>query len=470
VTSGFDFQYHTLRFFQDLVPTETQGFKNQNVNYFGFDSVGNVADPSGYINTTKHPYNLGIFVQDRLDYRGLIVQGGLRFDYFDYKSKRFRDIHRPFDPDFTGVSVLRESDFESSKKFTRLSPRLGISFPISAKTQMHVNYGIFYQRPDLNNLYSGLNFTYARIGAGSYYPHPSPNLGPETITQYEVGMTHQLGDYTALDLTAYYKDVKDLTQIFQVKPAVPFFYDVYANVDYGTIKGVDVSLNMRRTRNISLSLKYSLSYASGTGSYAQSTYNIAWKEPSGTPKRTNPLDYDQRHAIIGMFDIRTQDREGPRLGDAYPLQNTGLNILMQAGSGTPYTPMVPYDAVAIKSVQQTPTGPINSAHLPWTFSVDFKLERTFKVGQYRLVPYVWVKNLLNYENVLTVYEGTGEPYATGYLDTPEGIQRSTNPVPASTHVSETSGHKFAYRYNLLQENPSNWMAPRMIMAGLRMSF
>jgi outer membrane receptor protein involved in Fe transport len=470
ITTGFDFQYHTLRFFQDLAPTNEAGFAYRNVNYFGFDSLGNVADPDYFANSTKHPINLGFFAQDRLEYRGLIVQAGLRFDYFDYKSKRFRDIYRPFDPDFTGFNTLDESDFDESEKFTRFSPRLGISFPISDKTQMHINYGIFYQRPDLNNLYSGLNFTQARIGAGSYYPHPSPNLEPETVTQYEVGMTHQLGDYTAFDFTAYYKDVKDLTQIFHVTPAIPFVYDVYDNVDYGTIKGVDFSLTMRRTRNISMSLKYSLSYATGTGSYAQSTYNIAWKEPTGTPKRTNPLDYDQRHSIIGMFDIRTQAGQGPRFGDTYPFENTGLNILAQAGSGLPYTPMQPYDAVAVKSVQQTPTGPINSAHLPWTFSIDLKLERTFKVGSYQLVPYLWVKNLLDYENVVAVYEGTGEPYSTGYLETAEGTERATSTVVANPHTGELSGEKFDYRYDLLQNNPSNYMHPRMIMAGLRMSF
>lgn len=473
LTTGFDFQYHTLRFFQDLVPTRTTGFSPRDVNYFGFDSAGNVADPSSYANSTKRPINIGLFLQDRLEYRGLIVQAGLRYDFFDYKAKRFKELRSPFYPagsDSVLSGVLDESDLEDSEKFSRWSPRLGVSFPISAKTQMHINYGIFYQRPDLNNLYSGLNFTGARIGAGSYYPHPSPNLEPETITQYEAGMTHQLGDNTAFDITAYFKDVKDLTQIFHVSPAVPFVYDVYANIDYGTIKGVDFSLTMRRMRNISMSLKYSLSYATGTGSFAQSTYNIAWKEPSGVPKRTNPLDYDQRHTIIGMFDIRTQAGEGPKLGETYLLENTGLNILAQAGSGTPYTPMQPYDAIAIKSVQQTPTGPINSAHLPWTFSIDFKLERSFTVGQYKLVPYLWVKNLLDYENVIAVYEGTGRPYATGYLDTPEGKQRSTSTVVANAHTGELSGERFAYRYDLLQNNPSNYMHPRMIMMGLRMSF
>ncbi len=472
LTSGFDFQYHTLRLFQNLSPTDPSGFQINNVNYYGFDSLGNVADPSGYQNSTKHPYNLGLFLQDRLEHRGLIIQAGLRFDVFDYRSQRLKDIHKPFDPagsDTAHITILDPTDLTSSKKFTRLSPRLGISFPISDKTQMHVNYGIFYQRPDLTNLYSGWNFVYGRIGGGSYYPQPSPNLGPETITQYEVGMSHQLGDFTAVDITAYYKDVKDLTQIISI-PAFPLEWWSYGNADFGTIKGVDFSLTMRQTHNISMSLKYSLSYAQGTGSYSQSQYNIAWKNPTGTPRVTNPLDYDQRHSLIGMFDIRTGAKEGPRFGDAHPLENTGLNILIQAASGTPFTPMQPYDAITAAAVQQIPTGPINSAHLPWTFTVDMKLERTFTLGAYKLVPYLWVKNLLNYENVIAVYEGTGEPYSTGWLETPTGANDVDRTDPGIAHIAGNYGEQYSYRYDLLQNNPTNYSNPRMIIAGLRMSF
>jgi len=469
IRTGFDFQYHTLRFFRDLVPTTVTGYNPSNINYYGFDSAGNVEDSDDYASSTKHPINLGLFLEDRLEYRGLIISAGLRFDFFDYKAKRFRDVARPFDPDNTGDGDLDEDDLEDSKKFTRLSPRIGISFPISDRTQMHLNYGISYQRPDLRNLYSGLTFTEARIGAGSYYPHPSPMLEPETVTQYEFGMDHQFGDNTKIGITAYFKDVKDLTQIYHQTPAVPFVYDVYSNVDYGTIKGIDFDLTMRRTRNITLALKYTLLYATGTGSFASSTYNIAWKNPAGMPKRTHPLDYDQRHSLVGMFDFTTGVGEGPRFGDYYPLENFKANVLVQVASGLPYTPTNPYDAVATKSVSQEPQGPINSSNMPWTFSIDFKLQRTFNVGAYKLVPYLWVKNLLNRDNVISVYEGTGNAYATGYLETPEGQTRTIDTEP-DPHTGENYGDVFGYRYDLLQNNPSNYSNPRMILVGLRMSF
>lgn len=457
--AGFDFQRHTLRYFENF--DQTQPFNYTNVNRYGFDSLGNESDNQGFKNDTKHPINLGVYVQDRFEWSGLILNAGLRFDYFDYKALRLRSLSRPFDPDSVGSSTLDRSDLENSKKFTRLSPRLGISFPVSDKTQFYFNYGKYFQRPDLINLYSGYDFLAARITAGSYYPFPSPNLGPEKTTQYEFGLTHQLGDHVAVNVAAYYKDVEDLTQIFHQSPAFPHVYDFYANADFGTIKGVDISLTMKRTHNIALDLKYSLSYAAGTGSYSQSAFNIAWKNAQGGfAKQTSPLDYDQRHSIIGIIDIRTAKGEGPILGKTYILENMSLNTVIQASSGLPYTPMQIYDGVSPNaSVQQIPRGPINSSNMPWQFSIDMKLERTFAFKNFQIVPYIWVKNLLNEENIVAVYEGTGEPSTSGYLESPEGQVRN-----------QTSDGEFGYRYRFEENDPKNYLNPRMILCGLRLAF
>lgn len=465
VKLGFDFQRHTVRSIN--TGDATKGYSTLRMNRYGYDSLLAEID-GGVLNNVKHPVNIGTYVQDRLEFRGLIVNAGLRYDYFDYKALRLRSNTRPLDPDGLLIdgnplndslgSVIDAGDLEASKKFSRVSPRLGISFPVSDKTQLHINYGKFFQRPDLNLLYIGYDFLAARIDAGSYFPFPSPNLEPEKTTQYEFGITHQLGENTAFDIAAYYKDVQDLIQIYHQDGAVPTAYDTYANSDYGTIKGVDLAVTMRRTRHVSLNLKYTLGWASGTGSYAGSTYNIAWKNPGGTPKQTSPLDYDQRHNITGIFDYRLGAKEGPRFGDTYPLENLGLNVLLTAASGTPYTPMRVYDGVSANtSVQQFPTAGINSDNLPWVFSIDLKLERRFNIGSYNVTPYVWVKNLLDRDNIAYVYEGTGQPDNSGYLESPEGTQRATNP-------------EFAYRYSVAQRNPLNYGIPRMILLGLRMSF
>ncbi len=454
---GFDFQRHTLRQFQNL--DATQGYSTTRVNHFGYDSVGNESDDLDWMNDAKHPINLGLYMQDRFDWRGVIVNAGLRFDYFDYKAQRIIDSINPFGA--ATVGQLDPEDVEDSEKFKRFSPRLGISFPVSDKTQMHVNFGKFFQRPDLNRLYCGYDFWETRVTAGSYYAFPSPNLKPEKTTQYEVGVTHQLGENVALTMGAYFKDVQDLTQIrtiIEVDPTIRS-YSTFANIDFATIKGIDFALSMRRTRNVRAELKYTLSYGNGTGSYAQSAYIINWSNPTGQPKVTNPLDYDQRHNLTGLFDLRYGQQQGPKFGDIYPLENFNCNFIVYAGSGTPYTPMNTYDEATEKAVRPGPSAPINSESKPWNFSIDVKLEKTFKVQKFSLTPYVMIKNLLDRENVIGVYESTGQANTCNYLLTDVGMT-----------AIETAGVDYQNAYEFKENNSSNYGNPRWVWAGLRVSF
>ena len=458
---GFDFQRHTLRYYENLIPTNKDGVDSKYVNRYGFDALGTESDNLDYRNDTKHPINFGVYAQDRFDWRGIIINFGLRFDMFDYKALRIRDLGHPLDPGgVTGVEQLDRSDLEDSKTFTRLSPRLGISFPISDRTQFHVNYGKFYQRPDLVNLYVGYDFFEESIARGFYYPFSSPNLEPEKTTQYEAGITHQFGANTAFGITAYYKDVQDLTQIFHQSPAIPTTYDFFANSDYGTIKGIDLNLVTRRANNIRLDLKYTVSWASGTGSYAQTQYNIAWQNPLYPPKTTAPLDYDQRHHIAGVLDLRTGQGEGVKLGDRFPLENMVLNTVVKVASGTPFTQMDVFDNATEVAVNPQPIGSVNGGRLPWVFNIDLKLEKTLKIGRYTAVPYVWIQNLLDQENVAVVYESSGRADVTGWLATEEG----------RVWAESTKDQNGEYMYRLKESNPRNYGPPRVVYFGLRMAF
>ena len=198
---GFDFQRHTLRYFENL--NATQGYSTERVNRYGYDEFGEESDDEDFMNDTKNPINLGIYLQDRFEWRDFVINAGVRFDYFDYKALRLINIENPFDPyELDPDRTIDKEDLEDSEKFTRVSPRLGISFPVSDKTQVYMNYGKFFQRPDLRRLYVGYDFLETRISAGSYYPFASPNLEPEEITQYEFGITRQLGDLTAINVAA----------------------------------------------------------------------------------------------------------------------------------------------------------------------------------------------------------------------------------------------------------------------------
>lgn len=494
VQFGGEYQRHTLRYYRHLFPAEKIFYEwryNEDrtdstwvlnptawldVDNYGYNREGGQNELNDTWNAAKHPYEIAAYFQDKFDWQGLIVNAGIRFDFFDANTLRLRNEYYPLDPERTDTlknptkeqvtqsQLLTEADLEDSKPETQLSPRIGVAYPVSDKTHFRLSYGKFFQRPELQYLYVSYNYLeYMTLTAPYYYPVGNPNLKPEETTAYEVGVTHRLGENTRLDVTAYYKDVKNLTEVLRL-PSQPKGYPTYRNRDFGTIKGIETNLKMRRTRNVSLDLSYTFSIANGTGSFATSQRNIAWVD-SERPVRVAPLDFDQRHKFTGIVDIRAGQHEGPKMGDIFPLENTGLNVVFNFASGTPYTPAKVYDEVTLASVSSTPASSINSRYGPWTYRVDLKLNREFKLYDLSFDAYLWVLNVFNRENVLTVFEGTGKPNTTGWLDTEPGqkfIQDYSEP--------NDLGFTGEQLYELAQNTPLNYDIPRLIRFGLRLSF
>jgi outer membrane receptor protein involved in Fe transport len=479
VKAGFEIQRHTMRYYRALFPTEAynglDGGGFIDVDRYGYDFEANESDDQGWENETKHPVNWAGFLQDRFEWSGMIVSAGLRFDYYDYKTLRLRNPELPLDPDSLqfktpatpgNFTSLDPEDLAESENYTRVSPRLGISFPISDKTQMHMNYGKFFQRPDLIRLYVGYDYYEKMVNLGGYsYQFGNPNLEPEKTTQYEIGLTRQLGDNAVMKLSAFYKDVTGLVQVYN-QSSLPKSFESYRNSDYSSIKGIETQLVMRRTNNIQMDIKYSLSFANGTGSYANTQSNVSWTN-ANLPKQTAPLSFDQRHNIVGVFDFRTRKGEGPKWGNFFLFENFGANVVLQAGSGTPYSPQKVFNEVTLAAVSPIPDGPRNSEYSPWTLNIDMKIERTFDVRAYKLSAYVWVKNLLDRNNVYSVYEGTGSADNTGWLETPAGI---TWLQGADATTADATGYTGADKYEFKENNPQNYGNPRQILAGLRFSF
>jgi outer membrane receptor protein involved in Fe transport len=481
---GFEYQRHTLRYVDHLTPVQlykgVEGGGLNNMDHYGYTIVydydandsligAHVVDTDEGLDGAKHPYTFAGYVQDKFEWEGLVVNAGLRYDYLNVNTKRLLNEEFPLNP--TGnqegleAQSLTEADLEDAKGEDRWSPRLGVGFPITDKTVFHLYYGKFFQRPELQNLYVSYTFLEYMVKTGPYYyPIGNPNLSPEETTAYEVGVTHQLGENSRLDITAYYKDVKNLTEVIN-QPSNPKSFATYRNQDYGTIKGLEFGWTLRRTKGISANLDYTFSYAAGTGSYATSQGNIAWTNTE-RPLRVAPLDFDQRHKLTAIFDVRAARGEGPKLGDIYPLENAGINLVFNVASGHPYTPMNIYDQATLASVTPTPIGPINSRYGPWTYRLDLKANKVFHVGQkFSIDAYVWILNVFNTDNPVAVYEGTGRADDTGWLATGPGqsfIETYSDP--------DYTGLDGEQKYIIKENDPNNYDIPRMIRLGMRVSF
>jgi hypothetical protein len=266
-----------------------------------------------------------------------------------------------------------------------------------------------------------------------------------------------VADKAKIDIVAYYKDVEDLVEVTNI-PSVPNAFATYRNRDYGTIKGVDLGFSLARTRNISCNLAYSLSWAMGTGSVSNTQYNIAWTG-SEIPKMTAPLAFDQRHKFSFDFDLRFAKNEGPVVLARKVLQNAGVNMLVNIGSGQPYTPTFTWNEVTLAAVSVTPDGPLNSKYGPWTYRVDLKADKGFQFGRANVDFYVLVLNVFNKENAQYVYQSTGAPSTTGWLNTPEGLKWLAD-----------NGDEGRSLFRQAEMNPNNFGIPRMVRFGIKTDF
>ena len=203
-----------------------------------------------------------------------------------------------------------------------------------------------------------------------------------------------------------------------------------------------------------------------------------------------PLSFDARHTLNLNVDYRFEEGSkynGPKIGAVPLLENTGLNVVLTARSGTPYTRQTNANPMAQFGIplRNTLDGSINGSRLPWSFRVDTRLDRNIKIfkGADGKAPkylnvYLMVQNLLNTQNIQSVYAYTGSAYDDGYLVSPEGITALENlrDVDAIANA-ELSADDAIYReqafrdmYDIRIKNPSYFSKPRRIRLGVIFNF
>ncbi len=374
------------------------------------------------------------------------------------------------DPSDALLGVINaDESFEDYKPEVVFMPRLAFSFPISDEAQFFAHYDVLTQRP--NDSYNRLEpvdylFMADRVGALLN----NPNLKPEKTIDYELGFAKTLSLKSALKISAFYKEIRDQIQVINVLSAYPAQYQTFGNVDFGTVKGLSVNYDLRRTNNVQLTANYTLQFADGTGSSARSGESIA---STGQPnlRTTNPLSFDQRHAISASVDYHYgegKDYNGPIWFGANVLANAGANIMMSAGSGTPYSKQsnITQEATYGISEQTTLEGSLYGSRLPWQFRMNAKFDKDFEIkwsdkkSSYVNV-YIQVQNLLNAKNIINVYRATGNPDDDGYLSS----QAAQNNIAAKNNEES-----FRNLYSLAVNNPSNYSMPRMWRAGISVNF
>lgn len=399
--------------------------RREGVNNFGYNPQGEKTnDGIPDYEQSRQPSFLGIYVQDRMEYKDLIINIGLRYDRIDI------DNWVPVDPstpeltwDPATLDVIADGVINTEGR-DYISPRLGFSFPVTDQTIFHAQWGKFVQQSRLRDVYQGLNATGNQVGGGFFIAAPVGfDVRPTRTTQYEVGFTQQIGEFASFDITGFYKDITDQIVYSQVVVTDSDFGTYYAlqNGDIGTIKGVEIAYNMRRIQRFKVDANISFTDAKGTGSFPNSSRGIvgapldAQLTPAGfTPQYINPLDFNQ--SITGAMNIDYRFGKG----DGGPVfQESGITLLSTYASGHPYTTGEGTGSLELDARFRRPLEPINNSVTPATFQVDMRLDKTFNIADVLdLNIYLWVINLFDTENIQNVFFRTGSATEDGFLGDP----------------------------------------------------
>ena len=465
-----------------LYPAYTAG-SDAVKNKFPFYTVpsGISSDAIVYVNDVKNPSGAG-----PIGFR----EGD---KWFDAQGNSITDVQNLSYQSGTGIApMIQEKYFDVMDKGlltpdafgdyepqTTFMPRIAFSFPISDEAFFSAHYDVLTQRPQNAGLIQFRPDLYYLLAQGNSLTNSNPSLKPEKTTDYEITFQQKLSRSSALSISAFYKELRDQIQVISVQYSYPIDYYTYGNIDLGTVKGLTLSYDLRRTGNIRMTASYTLQFADGTGSDPGSNGRVIAQQGQTNLRELKPLDFDQRHQLTASFDYhfpKGKDYNGPIWFDKQVLANMGLNCTFRAGSGTPYTrkknitPEADFTTAANTRFQLD--GSPNGSRLPWQFKVDAKLDKQFelKMGKkangekrraYFVGVYLQVLNVFDARNIISVYPATGDPTDDGYLSS-AAAQNDIN--------SKLSREAYIAQYQIADNNQGNYSLPRRIRLGLQLDF
>jgi len=379
----------------------------------------------------NHPYQLAGYVQDKIELDYLVVNAGIRFDYFEPDGsvlinpnniQALDSLQPPFPSQF-----LRKASSKS-----QVSPRIGLSYPITDKGAVHLSYGHFFQMPAFDFLYKNPNF---RIPLTGTFPDfvgmviGNADLQPQRTTMYEIGLQQEIFDNLGVTVTGYYKDIRNLLGIEEFYKSNVRLFGEYVNHDFGEVKGITLSLERRLAGGFGATLDYTFQVAQGSASDPNEDFNKAQASP---PIQINeelvPLNWDRRHSL--NFTV------------TYGSEKTFIASLVgKLGSGLPYTP----------ALQNQRTGLENSDNMPTYFNTDLYVTKDVTLFDLAFSFFAKVYNLFDTPSEINVFTDSGR---AGYT-----LALTQSPAPRGDN---TLGQYFS--------RPDFYSPPRQVILGATVSF
>ncbi len=427
--TGYDYPYYqdrssiiyTLR--SDLTSTQWKGHKFKTGIELTYNDLNEAQiyypgslrrlEYGGYIQGINrnlfHNFNPegSYYLQDKWSYQGMVVNAGLRVDFFSPGNN-------------TEITIVSSEIDQGVEDFKfQISPRLGFAFPITDKDKFHFHYGRFTQWPSRTYLFQ----TQEMIGWTGILGNP--DLDEELTISYQAGISHQFTETIAGKFVVFNKDIFGLIssiQVFDEQLGQQGYR--FINRTYASARGVELAVDKRLSHNVSGEISYTYSFADGVASDAE--FGVTAEGLTHLPTQEMPLRWDQRHTLNITLGLQDENK-------------WGATIVYMFGSGLPWTP---YDRFARR---QDPLAE-NSERFDPTNIINIQGRKKFNIYGQELTLYFEGRNLLD------------EEYLTTGGDRPNAFPNMINArMDGGSYLTETGNFGGAYLQDIDEDGIDNFI-------------
>ena len=402
---------------------------------------------ANYDSYNAKTYFGAFYFQDRIIFEGMTLNIGFRTDYWipgRYVEDAIQDTSNIIITDEARVIFEEETfDFpwagDPFKMKARISPRFGISHPVTNNDVLYFYYGHFSQLPTFQYVYAKINSK----SQSTYQVFGNPNLNPKTTVQYELGVKHRFSEDQVLELKAYWKDMFDYETSQTIRPSNPKYahlsFNMYFNADYARARGIEAILKSRLWQNWYLDLNFNYSIVTGKSSSPLDNLLVQAGQLSEKPLGENFMSWDRPLHFFANVSYN------------HP-KNWGASARIEFESGRRYTRSI-QDTTIYVNGQPYYEGPREDDR-PYAYisetpkqNIELKIFKTFKFNWLRIKSYIEIENVLNQLTPRRVNPYTGRGYEPGEII---GYHLANSPNPNT--------------------DPSRYNKPRTMEVGIQVNF
>lgn len=241
-TGRFDLTSQLNRFLQVKTGAELI-VSDYDLNYKRVNLALVGPEPEADYPLQRSPIQGAAYAQTKLEFQGMIANLGVRIDFFDANTGWWVS-DSPYDIAYKervdDLNEILPKEDPSAQVF--VSPRLGISFPITEKSKLYFNYGHFRQMLGPHNVFG---IQQSRNGGIDYLGNPDHPM-PQTVA-YELGFDQNLLDQYLLRVSGFYRDIRNQPRSVQYQSLGSVVsYSQPEPWNYRDVRGAELTLTKIR--------------------------------------------------------------------------------------------------------------------------------------------------------------------------------------------------------------------------------